>query len=82
MSTVMIRCPSTGKSFSTGIETDRATFRCLRDSLARSRCPHCGLEHAWWTREAWLEHEEAQGQGAVHGASRPAADRSDAPTAE
>jgi hypothetical protein len=18
-------------------------------------CPDCGLEHAWWTREAWLE---------------------------
>jgi hypothetical protein len=38
MSTVMVRCPTTGKSFSAGIETDRATFHCLRDSLARSRC--------------------------------------------
>jgi hypothetical protein len=82
MSTVMIRCPTTGKSFSAGIDTDRATFHCLRDSLARSRCPHCGLEHVWWTREAWLEGEDPQGQGAIGGASPPPADRSEAPIAK
>jgi hypothetical protein len=82
MSTVMIRCPTTGKSFSTGIETERATFECLRDSLARSRCPHCGLEHVWWTREAWLEDGDPPGQGAVGRAAPPAPDRSETPIAK
>jgi hypothetical protein len=54
MSTVTIRCPNTDKSIFTGIETDWLTFNRVPDVLMHSRCPHCGLEHAWWTREAWL----------------------------
>jgi hypothetical protein len=23
--------------------------------LSHVKCPECGLEHAWWTREGWLE---------------------------
>jgi hypothetical protein len=55
MSTVMIKCPNTGDFIATGIETDPESFRNLPDVLAHSRCPLCGLEHAWWKREAWLD---------------------------
>jgi hypothetical protein len=54
MCTVLVACPTTGKPVSTGIETDRASFERLPNVLSRSRCPHCGIEHQWWTREAWL----------------------------
>jgi hypothetical protein len=58
MCTVMVTCPTTGKSISTGIETDRITFDQLPNVLSHSRCPHCGIEHPWWTREAWLSDRE------------------------
>ena len=54
MGMVMIKCPNTGRDISTGIETDASSFAHVGDVLAHSRCPLCGLEHAWWKREAWL----------------------------
>ena len=54
LSAVMIKCPNTGKLIATGIETDADTFRRLPDTLSRTHCPHCGVEHAWWKREALL----------------------------
>jgi hypothetical protein len=26
-----------------------------KNILSHVKCPECSLEHAWWTREAWLE---------------------------
>ncbi len=54
MSMLMIRCPQTGQAVSTGIDTDPDSFKRIPDVLAFARCPHCGLEHAWWHNEAWL----------------------------
>jgi endogenous inhibitor of DNA gyrase (YacG/DUF329 family) len=54
MGVVMITCPTTGRAVPTGIETDQQSFDALPDTLSRSKCPHCGAEHVWWTREAWL----------------------------
>jgi endogenous inhibitor of DNA gyrase (YacG/DUF329 family) len=54
MAVVMITCPNTGRPVSTGIESDPRSFACLPDVLSHSKCPHCGSEHVWWTREAWL----------------------------
>jgi hypothetical protein len=54
MSVVVIRCPTTGRTISTGIETDQSTFDKLPDVRTHSRCPLCGFEHFWWKREAWL----------------------------
>jgi len=54
MGVVMITCPNTGRAFSTGIESDARTFASLPDVLSRAKCCHCGSEHVWWTREAWL----------------------------
>ncbi len=54
MSAVMIRCPSTGRSVSTAIETEPSVFRQLPDVEARMHCPVCGQDHVWTTSAAWL----------------------------
>jgi endogenous inhibitor of DNA gyrase (YacG/DUF329 family) len=55
MATLRINCPHTGKAVFTGIEIEPDSFADLPDVLSHVKCPECGLEHAWWTREAWLE---------------------------
>ena len=53
MGVVVVKCPVTGRPFSTGIQAEREDFEALQqDSMTTSGCPHCGLEHIWWTREA------------------------------
>lgn len=52
MGVLMITCPHTAREFATGIQLDEQTFDRLPDVLARSGCPHCGLHHTWWKREA------------------------------
>jgi hypothetical protein len=47
--------PHTDRPISTGIELDVETFGQLPDVLSHVKCRECGLEHAWWTREAWLQ---------------------------
>jgi hypothetical protein len=54
MGIVVITCPHTGQDISTGIEIDQASFEKLPEVLVRSTCPHCGMQHSWWTREAKL----------------------------
>jgi len=55
MAVLLIKCPHTDRPISTGIELDAETFAKLPNILSYMKCPECGLEHAWWTREAWLE---------------------------
>jgi hypothetical protein len=55
MGILLIKCPHTGRSVSTGIEVDPTSFSSLADTLSHLKCPECGLDHAWWTREAWIE---------------------------
>ena len=55
MAILLIKCPHTGRPISTGIEVDPQSFANLPDVLSHTHCPECGLDHAWWTREAWLE---------------------------
>jgi hypothetical protein len=54
MGGLLLKCRKTGKTFSTGIQAEGDTVEKLPQVLTRSRCPHCGLEHLWWTREAIL----------------------------
>jgi hypothetical protein len=54
MGVVVITCPHTGEDVSTGIEIDQHSFQKLPDVLVRSKCPQCGMQHSWWTREARL----------------------------
>jgi hypothetical protein len=57
MSSVMIRCPITGSTVSTGIETEAVVFRKLPRIPSRMLCPACGEEHVWSVASAWLEGE-------------------------
>ena len=57
MSTVMIRCPVTGRAVSTAIETEPVTFRKLPTVAGRMHCPACGQDHTWQPNFAWLEGE-------------------------
>ncbi len=54
MSSVMIRCPTTGRAVSTAIEMEPNNFRGLADLPGRMHCPACGQEHVWTLRSAWL----------------------------
>jgi hypothetical protein len=62
MAMLMIKCPRSGLDISTGILTDSDSYRRTPDTLVYSRCPHCGLEHAWWHKDAWLAEEGPPGR--------------------
>jgi hypothetical protein len=55
MGIVMIKCPQTGRAIPTGIKTDRDSFGRSAVFFARTRCPICRAEHAWFAREAWVD---------------------------
>ena len=57
MSSLMIRCPNTGGTVSTGIETEAIVFRKLPKIPSRMLCPACGEEHVWSVASAWLKGE-------------------------
>jgi hypothetical protein len=57
MSSVMIRCPNTGRAVSTAIEVESQVFRKLPKIRARMLCPACGQEHDWNVSSAWLANE-------------------------
>lgn len=52
MGVLVLRCVMTGKEFSTGIETPETDIEKLPDVMTSSHCPHCKLQHRWWTRDA------------------------------
>jgi hypothetical protein len=54
MGALMIKCPITGHEFSTGIQIEEDSLERLPEIMAKSRCPHCGGDHVWWTRESHL----------------------------
>jgi hypothetical protein len=52
MGVLILKCRMTGREFSTGVHTIETDIQELPEVLTWSRCPHCGLEHRWWTHEA------------------------------
>jgi len=50
----MVRCPETGRAISTGIKMDRTRFNSMPVFFARSYCPLCRTDHAWFARDAWV----------------------------
>jgi hypothetical protein len=55
MQFLAVKCPTTGKFFSTEIETDPQTMLALPDDIrTRSYCSLCGQSHDWLAREAIL----------------------------
>jgi hypothetical protein len=58
---VMIACPRTGRAISTGMETDRASFRRGPVFFGRTRCAHCEATHQWFARDAWVDEDVSSG---------------------
>jgi len=56
---LLIKCPVTGKEFSTGIETDERSFELIPNTVAQALCPHCGNDHAWSKFDARLSEDGA-----------------------
>jgi hypothetical protein len=52
---VMIRCAESGEGVPAGVRIDAATFKTSNLSDQTVRCPHCGQEHTWSTKDAWIE---------------------------
>jgi hypothetical protein len=61
MSSLMIRCPTTGLDVWTGVDTDLESLGKLPDTFYYTPCPQCGFEHAWWPDEAWLTDDATPG---------------------
>jgi hypothetical protein len=59
MGIVMIRCPTTGREVSTGIEVDRPRFECSPVFFAQTFCPFCRAEHQWFAKDAWVKESAA-----------------------
>jgi hypothetical protein len=55
MGFVMVKCPATGRVFSTGVEIEASRFRSMPVFFGRSHCPHCLIEHEWFARDAWVK---------------------------
>ena len=59
MGVLLIKCPVTGKEFSTGIETDAHSLELIPDTVVQSPCPHCGNDHTWSKYDARLSEHGA-----------------------
>lgn len=57
MAEVMIKCPSTGKLVSTGINMDKANFESSKMSNNTLICSACGQPHTWSKKDAQLQEE-------------------------
>lgn len=55
MAIIMIKCPKTGKDISTGMAMDKASFQSSSLSQNITSCPHCGNQHTWDKKDAWLQ---------------------------
>lgn len=54
MGVLLIKCPTTGHEFSTGIHVDADTLSRVPQELTHTHCPHCRSEHSWFPRQAKL----------------------------
>jgi hypothetical protein len=54
MSQVMIRCTESGEGVPAGLRIDAASFETSNPS-GTVKCPHCGQEHTWSAKDAWIE---------------------------
>ncbi len=55
MGKIMTRCPQTGQEYATGLEIEAARFQRMPVFFARTRCPHCRVEHEWFAAHAWVQ---------------------------
>jgi hypothetical protein len=67
MGVLMLKCPTTGREFSTGIHVEEDNFQKLPDTVTKAACPHCSQLHSCWTHDARLSELGDQGRLAVQG---------------
>jgi hypothetical protein len=54
MGVLPIKCPNTGREFSTGIQVDADTRSRVPQEFTHTHCPYCKVERSWLPREAKL----------------------------
>jgi hypothetical protein len=54
MSQVMITCTESGEGVPAGLTIDAASFE-TSNPTGTVVCPHCGQEHTWSAKDAWIE---------------------------
>jgi hypothetical protein len=54
MGMIMIRCPKTRQTISTGRYVEPATFRSTPVFFSRTYCPLCRIMHEWFAKDAWV----------------------------
>jgi len=54
MGILMIRCPKTGLTMSTGWQVEAAVFRASPVFFSRTYCSHCRTVHEWFAKDAWV----------------------------
>jgi hypothetical protein len=72
MGLVMIRCPVTGRTISTGIKANQYSFNRSPVFFGHTFCPICQKNHDWFAKDAWVleltethEFRSAQSSGAA-----------------
>ena len=65
MGVLMLKCPTTGREFSTGIHVEEDDFQKLPDTVTTAACPYCSQLHSGWTHDARLSEPGDQGGLAV-----------------
>jgi hypothetical protein len=51
---LVIRCPKTGRTISTGMAVDEPNFSSTPVFFSRTFCPICRTVHQWFAKEAWV----------------------------
>jgi hypothetical protein len=54
MGVLVIKCPVSGREFSTGIQTDADSLARMRNEVSSARCPYCLTQHSWRPLDARL----------------------------
>jgi len=54
MGVLVIKCPVSGREFSTGIQTDVDSLARMRNEVSSARCPYCLTQHSWRPLDARL----------------------------
>jgi hypothetical protein len=54
MGILMIRCPRTARTVSTGTHVEAAAFNSSPVFFGQTYCPHCDGTHEWFARDAWV----------------------------
>jgi len=58
MAPILTKCPRTGQTIPTGLDTDSVVFETLPNVSIPVRCKVCGGEHFWTPTATWVADEK------------------------